>query len=210
MTAPSEDSCERTRLDEKCRLKYAFDRILACLFLPLFALTCAAAAILMAIEARRNPQSRGPLFYTEERWSQGRPFRIYKFRTSFPGTQGAGEIGRVTWAGRLLKKWYLDEAPQVLNVLRGEMTLVGPRPTVPWRARGEIDREGMRSKLVLRAGLTGLVQVYKREARDRIVYANLEEQYLQEIDRRSPLGVVCYDLSLLARTIPMMLRGEGL
>jgi len=201
---------ERAWLDQKCRLKYAVDRILGILCLPLFLMVAGAAALLMALEARRDSRSRGPLFYTEERWTQGRPFRIYKFRTSYPGTQHPGTTGHITWAGNLLKKWYLDELPQVLNIVQGDMTLVGPRPNTPDNARREIFKEGMRSKLVLRAGLTGLVQVFKREARDRSVYVNLEDQYLQEISRRSPLGVVLYDLSLLAKTVPMMLRGEGL
>lgn len=201
---------ERTRLDHHCRFKYLVDRLLAGLMLPALLLTCTFAALLMLIDRMRDPASAGPMFYTEERWSQGQPFRIFKFRTSFHGSQQPGTTGRITWAGHVLKKWYLDELPQVLNILRGDMTLVGPRPNVPANARHEIENEGMRSKLLLRAGLTGLVQVYKREARDRDIYADLERRYLEEIMGRSPLGVVTFDISLVARTIPMMMRGEGL
>jgi lipopolysaccharide/colanic/teichoic acid biosynthesis glycosyltransferase len=203
----AETARERATLDAKCSFKYLIDRLLAIACLPLLFSFMFLGGILMVFEGIRNPRSRGPLFYSEERWSQGRPFRIYKFRTTYVGT---GALGELTWAGNLLKKWYLDELPQVLNILAGDMTLVGPRPNTPENARREIVVEGMRSKLLLRAGLTGLVQVYKREARDRSIYADLERQYLEEIMRRSPLGVVLYDLELLAKTVPMMLRGEGL
>lgn len=203
-------AAERACLDEKCRLKYALDRVIALCCLPICVVVTSVAAILMWLDAQRHPASAGPIFYSEERWSQGRPFTIYKFRTTYVGSGPPGLGGEVTWAGNLLKKWYLDEVPQVWNILRGDMTLVGPRPNIPANARREIEKEGMRSKLVLRAGLTGLVQVYKREARDRKVYADLEERYLNEISRRSSLGVVVYDLSLLCKTVPMMLRGEGL
>lgn len=203
-------AADRRLLDEKCRLKFALDRFLALLGLPLLAVVAALAFVLMKIEALQDPRSDGPLLYTEERLTQGRPFLIYKFRTTQVGSHQPGEAGRVTRAGHLLKKWYLDELPQLLNVLCGDMTLVGPRPNVPWKAWREISEEGMRSKLVLRAGLTGLVQVYKLEARDRDVYADLEQQYLSDLMARTPLQVVLCDLSLLLRTVPMMLRGEGL
>lgn len=200
----------RERLDRKFRLKFLLDRVLAALLLPLVLVVTAATAAIAFLEGLRDPGSRGPLLYREERWTRGRPFRILKFRTARVGTQAPGQVGRVTRTGGLLKRYYLDELPQVLNILRGEMTFVGPRPNTPDFARREIEQEGMRSKLLLRAGLTGLVQAHKGEARDRQVYRAFEDEYLEEVLRRSPLGVVLYDLELMRDTIPLVLRGEGL
>jgi lipopolysaccharide/colanic/teichoic acid biosynthesis glycosyltransferase len=201
---------ERAALEHKMRMKYALDRSVALLALPWVACVAALVWLAMRLEAGLDGESSGPLLYREERWTQGRTFEILKFRTTYGGTQVAGEVGRLTRVGRWLKKFYLDELPQVLNVLQGDMTLVGPRPNVPWKARREIEEEGMRGKLLLRAGLTGLVQVHKREAQDRERYRSLEDDYLNEVRHRSALGVVLYDLQLLARTVPFVLRGEGL
>lgn len=201
---------ERACLQEKFRLKFALDRVVGLALLPVTVGFSALVRLGMWAEALLDPSSQGPLFYVEERCTEGRSFHIFKYRTTFLGTQEAGEVGRVTRVGHLLKKWYLDELPQVLNVLRGDMTLVGPRPNVPHKARREIEEEGMRSKLLLRAGLTGLVQVYKGEARDRSRYRALEEEYLTEVSRRDALGVLAYDLSLLRKTVFTVLAGEGL
>ncbi|MBN9417487.1 hypothetical protein ABS71_05170 [bacterium SCN 62-11] len=191
-------------------LKYLLDKVLAALSMPILAWVSLLTWLAMVLEGLLDPRSRGPLLYKEERWTQGRSFQILKFRTTFPGTQDPGTVGEVTRTGFWLKKWYLDELPQLLNILQGDMTWVGPRPTHPERAREEIEKEGMRSKLVLRAGLTGLVQVQKLEARDRGVYRNLEEEYLSEIGRMNALQVVLHDLNIIWQTIPTVLRGEGL
>lgn len=191
-------------------LKFLVDKVLALLLSPSLLIVVLLTWLAQQMEAWLDPRARGPLFYSEIRWTQGRPFRIYKFRTTYPGTQDPGTVGEVTPTGHLLKKWYLDELPQLFNILRGDMTWVGPRPTHPERARQEIEQEGMRSKLLLRAGLTGLVQVQKREAHDRAVYSNLEEEYLREVSQLGPLGVVWHDLKLIWQTIPVLLKGEGL
>ncbi len=191
-------------------LKFLLDKVLALLALPFLMVAGLLTWLSMQLEAGYEPRSRGPLFYKETRWTQGRCFEIFKFRTTYPGSQDPGTVGEVTRTGLWLKKWYVDELPQLLNILRGDMTWVGPRPTHPERARQEIEEEGMRSKLVLRAGLTGIVQVQKVEARDRSVYRNLEEEYLSTISRLGPLQIVLHDLNLLFRTVPTILKGEGL
>ena len=191
-------------------LKYLIDKLLAALAMPVFFLVTILTSLSMWLEALYDPRSRGPLLYKEKRWTQGRDFQILKFRTTFPGTQDPGTVGEVTRTGFWLKKWYLDELPQLLNILGGDMTWVGPRPTHPERAREEIETEGMRSKLVLRAGLTGLVQVQRVEARDRSVYRSLEDEYLVQVQQMSALQVVLHDLNILIQTVPTVLRGEGL
>lgn len=197
-------------MESKFWLKFLIDKLLAALAMPIFAIVTGLTWLSMLVEGLLDSRSRGPLLYREERWTQGRAFQILKFRTTFPGTQDPGTVGEVTRTGFWLKKWYLDELPQLLNILQGDMTWVGPRPTHPERARQEIEQEGMRSKLVLRAGLTGLVQVQKAEARDRGVYRNLEEEYLNQIQRMNPLQVVLHDLHILLQTVPTVVRGEGL
>ena len=197
-------------MESKFWLKYFLDKLLAALAMPLFAGITLLTWLAMLVEGLLDGHSRGPLLYKEERWTQGRAFQILKFRTTFPGTQDPGTVGEVTRTGFWLKKWYLDELPQLLNILQGDMTWVGPRPTHPERARQEIEQEGMRSKLVLRAGMTGLVQVQKAEARDRGVYRNLEEEYLSKIEDMNALQVVLHDLNILLQTVPTVVRGEGL
>lgn len=197
-------------LESRFRLKFFLDRVGALLLTPVVGAAALAVAALMWREGLRDPASRGPLLYREERWTAGRPFQILKFRTAYVGSQEPGSAGRVTRTGHLLKKFYLDELPQVLNILRGEMTFVGPRPNTPEFARREIEVEGMRSKLLLRAGLTGLTQAHKGEARDRSAYRAFEDAYLEEVLRRGPVGVVLYDLRLVLETVPLVLRGEGL
>lgn len=197
-------------LKPKFWLKFLIDKVLAALAMPFLAVASLLTWLGMLLEAVYDPRSRGPLLYQETRWTQGRCFEILKFRTTYPGTQDPGTVGEVTRTGFWLKKWYIDELPQLWNILRGDMTWVGPRPTHPERARQEIEDEGMRSKLVLRAGLTGIVQVQKVEARDRSVYRSLEEEYLSTISRLNPLQVVLHDLDLLLRTVPTILKGEGL
>jgi len=197
-------------LAARFRLKFLIDKLLAVLALPVLALATLLTWLGMLLESWFDPRSRGPLLYRELRWSQGKPFDILKFRTTFPGTQDPGTVGEVTRTGHWLKKWYLDELPQLLNILQGDMTWVGPRPTHPERARQEIEQEGMRSKLYLRAGLTGLVQVQKLHAQDRAIYRNLEDEYLEAVSRLNAFQVVQRDLKILWQTVPVILRGEGL
>lgn len=196
-------------LNRRFWLKFLLDRLVAALCMPGLLLASALVALGMAVEAVFFPATAGPLFYWEERWTQGRTFWIIKFRTTYCGSQDPGEVGRLTRLGNVIRNYYLDELPQVFNVLRGEMTLVGPRPNVPWKARREIEDEGMRSKALLRAGLTGMVQVHKGDAQDRSVYRRLEDRYLEEVQRCTPLQIVLLDLRLLRQTLPFMLRGEG-
>ncbi|HRI18720.1 MAG TPA: sugar transferase, partial [Burkholderiaceae bacterium] len=96
------------------------------------------APLMLALALWILLDSGGPVFYRQQRVGRfGRPFRIHKFRTMRPDAdrQGplltVGEDARVTRAGRWLRHWRLDELPQLIDVLRGDMSLVGPRPEVP-------------------------------------------------------------------------------
>jgi lipopolysaccharide/colanic/teichoic acid biosynthesis glycosyltransferase len=147
----------------------------------------------------------------------GKEFDAFKFRTMVNGAEKVLEQDerlkdaftvnwklfsdpRVTRTGRILRKYSLDELPQLLNVLRGEMSLIGPRMISP----PELSRyAGLSTKLLsVRPGLTGLWQV---SGRQRVSYARRIELDMTYVDRCS----LSMDLSILLRTIPVVLRADG-
>jgi lipopolysaccharide/colanic/teichoic acid biosynthesis glycosyltransferase len=154
--------------------------------------------------------SAGPVLFRQVRVGQGgRPFTLYKFRTMRPGTRGPevtrGDDPRITRVGKLLRTTGIDELPQFLNVLRGEMTLVGPRPETPALA----DRYPAACRVVFqhRPGLTGPTQVRLRD-KDVLPPAgtpDLEGYYLRElVPSRVALDFSYLDDASLARTIGML------
>jgi lipopolysaccharide/colanic/teichoic acid biosynthesis glycosyltransferase len=146
----------------------------------------------------------------------GRPFRMYKFRTMAPGSEeallelGARNVAdgmvkivddpRVTGIGRWLRRFSLDELPQLWNVIRGDMSLVGPRP----HQVGEVSPtdDGHWQRLAMRPGLTGLWQIKARVNPSLAVRVRYDLEY---ISRWSPL----LDLAIILETIPVVLRGDG-
>ena len=124
------------------------------------------AAITLAIRAN----SKGPVFFRQERAGRdGRPFRVWKFRTMVVGAirQGLGvtvarDDERITRVGRFLRNFGLDELPQLVNVLTGDMSLVGPRPTLAYQV--EHYDEVQRRRLLMRPGITSLAVVSGRNA----------------------------------------------
>jgi lipopolysaccharide/colanic/teichoic acid biosynthesis glycosyltransferase len=142
----------------------------------------------------------------------GKPFLIYKFRTMIPRDADATEVwaepedSRVTPVGRILRQYRLDELPQLINVLRGEMDVVGPRPEQPTifvRLREEIDRYEERQRV--RPGITGWAQINQsydscvEDVRRKLAYD------LEYIHRQSALE----DLRIMVRTLPAMLFKQG-
>ena len=173
----------------------------------------------MAVDAIVSRRDRGGFFYREPRVSRGRPFGLLKFRTLrrdvLEQMHAAGGHARLyeadpdnlTWAGRrLLKPWYLDEVPQLLNVLAGDMSLVGPRPWPPEMVQRQV-AEGRDYRNRMLAGLTGPAQVTKGEA---IPYEDLDSHYLELSGTVSAWALVRYDLQILRRTVVVIARGEGL
>jgi lipopolysaccharide/colanic/teichoic acid biosynthesis glycosyltransferase len=168
--------------------------------------------------------SPGPAVFRQERLGRGqRPFTMYKFRTMCTGNSDAihrdyvgrllaegapptgGEQGfyklesdpRVTRLGAWLRRTSLDELPQLVNVVRGDMSLVGPRPVLAWEA--ELFNESVRVRFQVPQGLTGLWQVSGRSRLSMRQALDLDVEYV----RRQSLGL---DLAILARTIPAQLR----
>jgi exopolysaccharide biosynthesis polyprenyl glycosylphosphotransferase len=176
------------------------------------------APIMLAIAgALRWKQGPGVVFTQTRVGMHGRPFTIYKFRTmeldaeeryaelaERSSTQGAAfkmvDDPRITPLGRLLRRWSLDELPQFFNVLRGEMSVVGPRPAPPREVEG-YDLWHHR-RLSMKPGITGLWQITARLDRDFDQRAELDLSY---IDRWS----IWLDLAILFRTIPAIIRRPG-
>jgi lipopolysaccharide/colanic/teichoic acid biosynthesis glycosyltransferase len=181
----------------------ALDLLVASLALALAAPLLALAAILIKLE------SRGPVFYRQRRVGRdGAPFELWKLRTMVPGAEsmGAGIYvvegdPRITRTGRLLRRFSLDELPNLINVLRGEMAIVGPRPTVQEQVDRYTDRQ--RRRLEVKPGITGWAQVNGRTSLPWPERIELDVWYVEHRSLR-------LDLRILARTIRMLATGHGL
>jgi lipopolysaccharide/colanic/teichoic acid biosynthesis glycosyltransferase len=181
----------------------ALDLLVASLALVLAAPLLALAAILIKLE------SRGPVFYRQRRVGRGgEPFELWKLRTMVPGAEamGAGIYvvegdTRITRTGRLLRRFSLDELPNLVNVLRGQMAIVGPRPTV----QEQVDRytERQRRRLEVRPGITGWAQINGRASLPWPERIELDVWYVEHRSLR-------LDLRILARTVRMLVTGHGL
>lgn len=198
------------------RSKRALDLIVAggllLLLVPLLLVVLAS----FALDVLVAPRDRGPLLYRERRVSRGRPFDLLKFRTLRADVldRAAGharlleaDAANLTWVGRkLLKPWYLDEVPQLVNVLRGDISLVGPRPWPPELVERQV-AEGLSYRNEIPAGLTGPAQVTKGSGRR---FADLDLVYVERLRTLSSAGLLRYDLEILFRTLGVIARGEGL
>jgi len=179
------------------------DVILAALVLVLASPLLALAGLLIRLE------SRGAVFYRQRRVGlKGRPFALWKLRTMVPGaaSMGAGIYvlqgdPRITRVGRHLRRLSLDELPNLVNVLRGEMAIVGPRPTV----QEQVDRytERQRLRLEVKPGITGWAQVNGRASLPWPERIELDVWY---VEHRSFL----LDLRILGKTVRMLASGHGL
>jgi lipopolysaccharide/colanic/teichoic acid biosynthesis glycosyltransferase len=131
--------------------------------------------------------SKGPIFFRQERMGRNlRPFRIYKFRTMFRnapllgGTLTAGRDSRITKVGLFLRKTKIDELPQLFNVLRGDMSLVGPRPEVPRYV--DLFRTDYENILSIRPGITDLASLKYRDEQMILGFAaDPEREYVERV-----------------------------
>jgi len=146
--------------------------------------------------------SRGPALFRQVRVGQaGVPFTVLKFRTMFDGDNPIiPSNDRITAVGRVLRRTSLDELPQLINVARGQMSVVGPRPTLAYQV--ERWTESQRHRLDVRPGLTGLAQI---NGRNDLSWPERIEFDLQYVAESSLLR----DLSIIGRTATAMLSGEG-
>ncbi len=174
------------------------------------ALALALSAPVIALSALAiRLESPGPVIYRQRRSGlNGREFDVLKLRTMVDGAEhiGAGlavneNDARITRVGAFLRRTSLDELPNLLNVLRGEMSLIGPRPTLPVQVAQYTERQ--RGRLEIKPGLTGWAQVNGRAS---LPWAERIELDLHYIEHRS----LRLDLQILMRTPVMVLAGSGL
>lgn len=146
--------------------------------------------------------SRGPVLFLQERVGMdGDPFVVLKFRTMFDGDNPIiPSADRITAVGRILRRTSLDELPQLVNVARGEMSIVGPRPTLAYQVERWTDRQ--KGRLAVRPGLTGLAQV---RGRNDLSWPERIEHDLEYVATQS----LRTDLGILGRTVTAMIGGEG-
>lgn len=183
------------------------------------------APILAAIAFAIRAESRGPVIFRQRRLGQGlRPFTVLKFRTmrheadaaphreyvhsliEAPEAVRRGQLyklsvdNRITRVGRFLRSWSLDELPQLINVLRGEMALVGPRPVIPY----EVERypERYLPRFTVKPGLTGLWQVSGRNERSYEEMVRFDIEYARHAS-------LLLDLRILAKTVFVVFGRQG-
>jgi lipopolysaccharide/colanic/teichoic acid biosynthesis glycosyltransferase len=191
--------------------------LLVVVLAPVFAVVLAVMGIDMLVSRR----DRGRWLYRERRVSRGREFDLLKFRTlrrdvlervrseESHARLHEGDARNLTWAGRrMLKPWYLDELPQIWNVLRGDMSLVGPRPWPPSMVANQVAK-GLTYRNEFVAGWTGPAQVEKGVV-ESSGYSQLDVAYMNACWRSSAWGIVRRDLVILGRTALVLARGEGL
>jgi exopolysaccharide biosynthesis polyprenyl glycosylphosphotransferase len=205
------DPLDRAQITCKRMLDVALSSILMVVVLPLTALL----ALFIKVD------SRGPVFYKQERVGlNGRRFPMFKFRTMVTNADALldelateNEAGadngqifkmkddpRITRVGRFLRKWSLDELPQIFNVFRWEMSLVGPRPPLPREVENYEPEHLCRLKGV--PGMTGLWQVSGRSELSFEEMVRLDKYYLENWS-------LALDLSIMVRTFSVVLTGKG-
>lgn len=193
-------------------LKRALDILVSVSMLILLAPLFLVTAIAIKLD------SRGPVFYSQTRLGKwGRPFKMYKFRSMVVGADkmkaellSQNESGgvifkmkrdpRITRVGRIIRKLSIDELPQLVNVLKGEMSLVGPRPALP----NEVEEYTFddRRRLEVKPGLTGLWQISGRSDLDFRQQVRLDVAYIESQS-------FWQDIKILFKTIPVVLLGKG-
>jgi len=197
-------------------IKRALDIVMASVGLLLLSPLFLLVAIFIKLD------SSGPIFFRQERMGKGfRPFFICKFRTMLQDASRMGRAitsstdSRITRVGRILRKTKVDEFPQLINVLRGEMSLVGPRPEV--REYVELFRQDYEEIVKVAPGITDLASIqYRYEAEILAQSGNPEKEYIEHIlpekiilakeyIRRSSLF---FDITLILKTMPKLFRSN--
>ena len=198
----------RERHGTYLRVKRGLDIALTVAAMPIVGPVIGVCAIAIKLD------TRGPIFFVQDRLGlDGRIFRMYKLRTMVANAEELKaatldertvhfktlDDPRITRVGRILRRTSLDELPQLFNVLRGDMSIVGPRPTSlnlvayePWHA----------ARLEVRPGLTGIWQIHGRNQ------TTFEERVRMDIEYIENLSLL-HDLKLMAQTVGVVLRGKG-
>lgn len=186
----------------KCIIDFVLALIGLIVLLPLFLII----AILIKID------SKGPVFFLQERLGKdGKVFKIYKFRTMVDGAVNIGSglrtdegDSRITKVGNVLRKTSLDEIPQIINILKGEMSIIGPRPPVPYHPRKyeEYSNE-QKKRFIVRPGISGYAQVVLRNSGTWDERIELDVQYVDKMSFR-------FDFYIFFRTIYTVIKKDNI
>lgn len=201
------------------RGKQLRERVISSIGLAAAAPVFFAAAVAIKVEGVFRPNARGPVFFTEARVAQGRIIGMLKFRiltseglaslgsgpTHIAHLEQAGELTRV---GRVLKQWYLDELPQLINIARGDIGLIGTRP-YPVELYLEEMEQGVTRKRDMPAGLIGPVQSHKGDPADPDGVA-LDGAYWDLYQHASRARLLLEDLRIVARSVRVQLEHKGI
>ena len=201
--------------------KRAFDLVATALLLIVLSPVLLVSWLLIALDMLFVPRDRGSWFYRERRITRGHEFDVLKFRVlrrsaledlaAKPGSYARvyeQDTANLTWAGGIIKRIYADELPQLFSVLRGQLSLVGPRPwPVPMVEQQVADGHDYRLRIT--AGWTGPAQVRKDSGKKGESTA-LDLQYVELCRTLGGLKLLRYDLGILRRSVATMMRGRGL
>jgi lipopolysaccharide/colanic/teichoic acid biosynthesis glycosyltransferase len=202
-------------------LKLLFDKLLSFCLLVLTSPIFLIAFVAYFLEGIFIPESRGPFFIHYTAVSRGRKFPKYKFRLikqkfvdkeaekrgEWHAYAGEWSPGCATFVGHVLKKFYLDELPQLYNILRGDMSFVGPRPLAVHHYERDL-AQGNVVRSVLKAGLVGAGQVLKGTA--EMGNPDPEYRYVEQYMKLSAPRLLWVDFVIMALSIKVVLQGKGL
>lgn len=193
-------------------LKRAMD-----MFLSLLALVCLSPLLLITAIAIMLEDGGSPFFIQERMGKDMKPFRFYKFRSMYVGAdkklaellkdnEQSGHAfkikddPRITKVGRFIRKYSIDELPQLLNIIKGDMSIVGPRPILTWQME-EADAHD-RQRLIVRPGLTCYWQIQGRSDIPWEEWVELDLNYIEDMG-------LWTDVKMILKTIPAIFGGEG-
>jgi lipopolysaccharide/colanic/teichoic acid biosynthesis glycosyltransferase len=201
-------------------IKNIFDKVGALgallFLLPLFFIIILS----FILEALIHPDCRGKLLSPYWSCSSGKRFKKYKFRvvkaslinqnleasndfSAYPGTQASQNL---TCLGRFLKKYYLDELPQLFNIVMGDMSIVGPR-AVAWDHYHRDVKAGWKTKEVLKAGIFS--ETHVRKGTEDFRNKDLDDSYLKKLETLSPLRIIELDMRIILKGLSMIKEGKG-
>lgn len=196
-------------IKEKTKIYEYIKPILGCILTLLFSMPILLIVFLFGIIVKID--SHGPMFYTQERVGKnGKVFKIYKLRSMVTNAEANGESKwaekddpRITKVGKFIRKVRIDELPQFLNILKGDMALIGPRPERPDLTE-EFAKQipDFKQRLLVKPGITGLAQVnggYDHTPEEKLSY---DKVYVQNLSFKQ-------DLMIFFKTIKVVLTGHG-
>lgn len=228
----TESNLDYSILKKKLRIKYILDRAYSIILLILTSPIFFIITLMIKLEGLFCPQNGGPVFYSEERYTEGRPFRILKFRTvpmhvvkwvnEKPDERSISGSNSITFCGKIILSMYLDELPQLINILKGEMSFVGPRPHIASMHRRAIEIAEADYRNYCRAGLLGIPQACKQDPRFNDILVRMskskviENSYISALDsvypklclKKSVFEIVVLDMLIILKCILVLIRGE--